>query len=190
MNNNMFLKIFSSFPVILIFLYFIPFVGVCLLILRFFVYNDKKNRVPLFLLSLGLIIVLPKIIEVILNALKYDLSNIPYFSDIINSSIYSKNLIDYSKTLFIVGILYYIVLIIYNKLSNKVSAGIKSYMEQDLKREYQIRKENDMKMQEKREIAKNTHVVYCPYCGSDNMLTESTGTCKYCRRKIEYRQEK
>ena len=188
MKNNMFLRFFSSFPVILIFLYSIPFVGVCLIILRFFVYNDKKkDKVPLFLLSLGLIIVLPKLIEVILNILKYDLSNIPYFSDIINSSIYSKNLIDYSKTLFIVGIIYYIVLIVYNKLSNKVSAGIKNYMEQDLKREYQIRKENDMKMQEKREVAKNTHVVYCPYCGSDNMLTESTGTCKYCRRKIEYK---
>ena len=46
-----------------------------------------------------------------------------------------------------------------------------------------------MKMQEKRERAKNTHVVYCPYCGADNMLTEKTGICKFCRRKIEYKEK-
>ena len=42
-----------------------------------------------------------------------------------------------------------------------------------------------MKMQEKREALKNTHVVHCPYCGADNMLTSNIGTCKYCRRRIE-----
>ncbi len=56
----------------------------------------------------------------------------------------------------------------------------------DLLNQRQI-KENDLKMQEKREKAKNTHVVHCPYCGSDNMLTEQTETCKFCRRKIEYK---
>ena len=35
---------------------------------------------------------------------------------------------------------------------------------------YKIRKENDLIMQEKRERAQNTHVVYCPYCGSEFVL--------------------
>ena len=38
-------------------------------------------------------------------------------------------------------------------------------------------------MKEKREIAKNTHVIHCPYCGADNLFTEQIGTCKFCRRK-------
>ena len=44
-------------------------------------------------------------------------------------------------------------------------------------------------MKEKREKAKNTHIVYCPYCGADNMLTSNVGRCKYCRRRIEYKGE-
>ena len=45
--------------------------------------------------------------------------------------------------------------------------------------------EQEKKKIEKQEKTKNTKVVYCPYCGADNMLTEKVGTCKYCRRKIQ-----
>lgn len=40
-------------------------------------------------------------------------------------------------------------------------------------------------MKEKREKAKNTGYVKCPYCGSDNLVSEKFGICAYCRRKIE-----
>lgn len=43
-------------------------------------------------------------------------------------------------------------------------------------------------MQEKREKSKHTNVIHCPYCGSDNILTEKTGTCAFCRRTLENKE--
>ena len=109
---------------------------------------------------------------------------------ILNNSIYTK-LLSFSRLLMILGIVFiilsYILKNIFTKINNKFGMYLNSYMQQDLQKEAQIRKENDLVMQEKRERAKNTHVIHCPYCGSDNMLTEQTGTCKFCRRKIEYK---
>lgn len=64
---------------------------------------------------------------------------------------------------------------IFNKISNKLNSCIKNYIEHDLK------------MQERREKAKINHVVNCPYCGADNMHTKQTGTCEFCKRKLEYK---
>ena len=72
-----------------------------------------------------------------------------------------------------------------SSIFNKLELFISSYISEREKKDFEIRKENDMKMQEKREALKNTHVVHCPYCGADNMLTSNIGTCKYCRRRIE-----
>ncbi len=46
MKNNLLFKILSSLPVILIALYFIPFLGVCLILLRYFMYDNKKEFQP------------------------------------------------------------------------------------------------------------------------------------------------
>ena len=43
MKNNLFIKILCSIPVILLFLYFIPFLGVCLILFRYFIYDNKKR---------------------------------------------------------------------------------------------------------------------------------------------------
>ena len=40
-------------------------------------------------------------------------------------------------------------------------------------------------MKEKQMQAKNTHVVICSHCGASNMLTSTTGKCKYCRNIIQ-----
>lgn len=89
--------------------------------------------------------------------LKLDNIEIPYLNSIITSDIYTK-LLSYSKLLVTVGIIFLILSFIFrnvfNKLSNKVNSGIRNYMEQDLKKDYEIRKENDMEMQERREKAK------------------------------------
>ena len=68
---------------------------------------------------------------------------------------------------------------------DKTKSSVRSYIANQEKRNDEISRKNDLIMKEKREIAKNTNVVICPYCGADNMLTAKTGTCKYCRRKIE-----
>lgn len=192
MRNNSFVKLLCSIPVILAFIYFIPFLGICLLFLRCFVYNNrKKTSTPIYLIGFGILILLPKGMQYVFDMIKFDVNSFPYYTDIINSDLYLSNFINYSKTLITLGIIYVIISTIftsiYNKVTSKVSTGLRNYMQQDLQKDYEIRKENDLKMQEKREISKNTHVVRCPYCGSDNMLTEQTGTCKFCRRKIEFK---
>lgn len=189
---NKFFKLLCSLPIILIVLYFIPFLGICLILFRYYVYSSKNIycSISIYLLVCGLLILIPKVIHSVIKM--FDISNIeiPYLNTIINSDIYI-NLISYSKLLITVGVIFLILSVvfrnIFNKVSNKLNSSIRNYMEQDLQKDYEIRKENDLKMQEKREKAKNTHVVKCPYCGSDNMLTEQTGTCKFCRRKIEYK---
>lgn len=191
MSENKFFKLLCSLPVVLIVLYFIPFLGICLILFRYYVYRGNKYyKTPALLLVCGILLLIPKLTDSIIKMLKLDNVEIPYLNSIITSDIYTK-LLSYSKLLVTVGIIFLILSFIFrnvfNKLSNKVNSGIRNYMEQDLKKDFEIRKENDMKMQEKREKAKNTHVVHCPYCGSDNMLTEQTGTCKFCRRKIEYK---
>lgn len=187
MKNNLFIKILCSIPVILVTLYFIPFLGICLLFLRRFVYQTKTIKTYILLLVCAVLILIPKTVDLIIKKLELSKIKIPYLEKIISSGIYS-NLLTYSRLLIILGVVFIILSYILRNIFDKVNSGIRNYMEQDLKKDYEIRKENDMKMQEKRERAKNTHVVYCPYCGSDNMLTEQTGTCKFCRRKIEYRK--
>ena len=44
MKKNLLLKFLSSLPLILIMLYFIPFLGICLILFRYFVNDNKKNN--------------------------------------------------------------------------------------------------------------------------------------------------
>ncbi len=188
MKEREIFKILTSIPVILIVLYFIPFLGVCLIIFRYFIYKNKYYKLPLTLVICGILIIIPNIVNSILKSFK-----INSLENLITLDIYQK-LVPYSKRLITVGIIFliisYIVKIIYNKVSNKLTNEFKNYIQKEEQRSAEISAKNDLIMKEKREKAQNTHVVYCPYCGSDNMITGSVGTCKYCRRKIEYKGEK
>lgn len=190
MKYNQFVRFLCSIPVVLVFIYFIPFLGICLLFMRCFVYNNKKTT-PIILISVAAIILIPKGLNSIFDLAHLDKESISYFNDVINSDLYNSRFINYSKTLFTVGIIYLILSLmlkaLFNKVGSRVSNGIRNYINESEKREAEISQKNDLLMKEKREIAKNTHVVHCPNCGSDNMITEQTGTCKFCRRKIEYK---
>ena len=191
MINNRLFKIICSLPFILLFLYLIPFLGIILIIFRYYLYRNKRYyNTPILLLICGLILLIPKAIIIVLELLKLNSLKIPYLKEIISLSEYEKLLI-YSKLLIIVGIVFLIIEFLFRNIltniSNKLSYSVRNYIEKDMQKDYEIRKENDLKMQEKREKAKNTHVVYCPYCGADNMIVGNTGTCKFCRKKIEYK---
>lgn len=187
MNENKFFKLLCSLPIILIILYFIPFLGICLILFRLYIYRyNKQYKTSILLLLCGLLLLIPKLLDSIMKVLKLNGDKIPYLNNIMASDIYIK-LLSYSKLLITIGIIFLILSFILKNVFNKLNTEIRNYMSDDLKKDYEIRKENDLKMQEKREKIKNTHVVYCPYCGADNMLTEQTGTCKFCRRKIEYK---
>lgn len=187
MKNNIFLRSLSSLPVIFIFLYFIPFLGICLILLRYLIYSNKRKRIstPIFLIGVGFLILIPKGLSNIFEMLKLDTNIIPYFNDIVSTELYNVEFIKYSKFLLTVGIIFLIISFVFNSLFNKLENFIRSYINAQEKRDVEISQKNDLIMKEKQEKAKNTHVVYCPYCGADNMLTSKTGTCKYCRRQIQ-----
>lgn len=186
MKNNIILKILLSMPIILIALYFIPFLGVCLIIFKLFVYGSKNSIITsVSLLVVGLLVLIPKV----LSLTKINIDKIPYLKDIINSDIYNMNFIKYSKLLITLGIIFLVITLILKlvvtKLGNKFNSKVGEYITEMQKKEIEISRENDMKIKLKQERAKNTSYVKCPYCGSDNLLGEKFGTCSFCRRKIE-----
>ena len=194
MKENKFIRLLCSIPVIIIMLYFIPFLGILLMIFRYYVHRyNKFYLMPTILLILGFILMIPNVINAVLNTFKLTNINIPYLQLIIKSNIYIK-LLKYAKLLIIISIIAYVLSFviksIIEKVKQKVSGALNSYVEKEQQKDYEISQKNDLIMKEKREKALNTKVVYCPYCGADNMLTSHTGICKYCRRKIEYKDKK
>lgn len=183
MLENKFLKVFCSLPILLLVLYFIPFLGICLLFFRGFLYSTRKQKTFLFLILCGCLLVIPQLIHSFFSFLP-----IPYVVTIVSAPIY-KDLFHYGKFLITLGGIFFLLSALFRKVSSRFYSHVGNYIRQDLQKEYEIRKENDLKIQEKREKAGNTHVVRCPYCGSDTMLTEQTATCTFCRRKIEYKKE-
>ena len=189
MKNNIICKILSSMLLILIMLYFIPFLGICLLLFRYFMYNEKKRiGTSIIIVLIGVLIIIPKIFSLIFNVIELDNDIVMYLNNIINSEIYSINLTNYSKLLICVGIislvLLYVGKIIINKINSKVNNGIIKYIDKNEERNREIAKENDLEIRIKQEKAKNTGYVKCPNCGSDNLIGDKFGTCKYCRSKL------
>ena len=110
MRDNILIRLLCSIPVILILLYFLPFLGVCLIIFRYIVYYFDRRRIvtPYYLVSIGFIILIPKLLKFIFNKFEYSANNIPYFNKIINSELYKVDFISYSKLLITVGIIFLI----------------------------------------------------------------------------------
>lgn len=185
---NRLLRVLCSLPILLVLLYYIPFLGVCLVLFKIFLGLDGKQRTPIILIICSLLILVPYVINYSMSLFNITDIDILYINTILSSDIYS-DLLNYSKFLLTVGVVCLIISVIVKNIYNKINLSIINYIKQLNKRDYEINKENNLKMQEKREKAKNTHIVYCPHCGSDNLLTEQIGICKFCRRKIEYKQK-
>lgn len=188
--NNKFIKILCSLPIIFIFLYLIPFVGICLILLRAFVYTNKsKISTPLTLIGVGIVIYIPKIVNYFIKLFNFNISKIPYLEDVLNSDVYNINFIKYSKYLIISGVILLIISFALKSLIDKVQSnlnlGMNKYIDQSVKKEAEVLKQNDLEMKIRQEKVKNTSYVKCPKCGSDNILSEKTGRCKYCRGVLE-----
>ena len=190
MKNNLLFKILASLPIILLMLYFIPFLGIILILFRFFVYSNKKISTSIYITLVGILLLIPKIIYFILGIFKIDINTIPYLQDVLNSDLYNINFINYSKLLICIGIIFLIISFALTAIFNKLNIGILNYISKQEKMDTKISRENDMKIKIKQEKAKNTSYVKCPYCGSDNLLSEKFGICQYCRRKIENKNYK
>lgn len=190
MKNNLLFKILSSLPVILIALYFIPFLGVCLILLRCFMYDNKKRiSTQMYIVGVGILVLIPKALNLILDVAKVDITTIPYLKDVISAELYNVDFINYSKRLICVGVIFLIISFvlktIFDKVSSKLNSGIRNYINETQRRDAEISRKNDMEIKIKQEKARNTSYVKCPNCGSDNLLGEKFGVCKYCRRKLE-----
>ena len=190
MKNNLLFKILASLPIILLMLYFIPFLGIILILFRFFVYSNKKISTSIYITLVGILILIPKIIYFILGIFKININTIPYLQDVLNSDLYNINFINYSKLLICIGIIFLIISFALTAIFNRLNIGILNYISKQEKMDTKISRENDMKIKIKQEKAKNTSYVKCPYCGSDNLLSEKFGICQYCRRKIENKNYK
>ena len=179
-------KIICSFPVILITLYYIPFLGVILILFRYFVNNKRKYYfLPICLIIMGLLILMPKIFYTFLNItkIKFNMLNI---TKIVESNIYVK-LLNYSKLLISVGIIFLILSFLFRKLLVKLSNSLKNYLNKYETEQREIKEKNDLIVRERREKANNTHLVHCPNCGADNTIVGKIGKCKYCRKDIIYK---
>ena len=188
------LKFLFSIPVILVVLYFLPFLGVCLLIAKFFLQKgyrrvDDYSKSMMWLIATGLIVFIPVMIDFVAKQAK--ITAVPTLNTILNSDIY-KGLIPYGKRLITVGIILIIVGYVVRRIVDKATSKIESIKRNasetittHLEREEEKLQENDLRIKEQNEKAKNFRVVTCPSCGTINHLTEKTGKCKSCRNNIE-----
>ncbi len=174
-------KVITSLPIILIFLYFIPIVGILLILLKFFTASRRRVNITLGLILLfAIIILIPKIIGIL--GISY--TTVPKFNEFITSELYNTQIINYSKLLIGTAIIYYIISLIFYHIGNNAISALKNYINRIEKRDAEISQKNDLEIKLKQEKAKNTTVVHCPYCGNNNILTEKTGRCKFCRREL------
>jgi len=191
MKDNLIFKILCSYPVILITLFFMPVIGIILIFFRFYMYRDRIFRIPITILVVGLVLLIPKLLDYIFDLIKFDSSKIPYFDTVVDSAIYDR-LIGFSKFIIaasiIILIVSFIVKNIASKLDVKAEQAVKNYVERQEAKELEIHEKNDLLVKKRASEANNTHVVKCPSCGGYNTLVYNTGTCKYCRRKIQYKE--
>ena len=183
MKHNLFIRLLVSIPVILILLYYIPFLGIILILFRYYVYAGKKfYYTPIMLLISALIIWLPKIMAFIIEYGKINIE-IPYIYQIMDTKLYPE-LLTFSKTLIITGVILFIVSYIIKNICTSLYTKLMKLVEYEQNKDYEISKKNNMAIKEKQLRAKNTKVVKCPNCGANNTITSTTGKCKYCRSSI------
>lgn len=180
MKNNAIAKILSNIILILIALYFIPFLGLCLILFRFAMYPKKRMSTCIWFVILGLLSFAPKIISLVYKDLR--------LNNFINSDLYIK-FIEFGKLSITIGIIFIIMSIILEKLGIKAFNMFNNYIKKEEQKNYEIEKENNLIMQEKREKAKNTRVIKCKSCGASNIVMDAYGVCKYCRRPLQEKKE-
>ena len=186
MLDTFFVKILLSLPIIFLVLYFLPILGVFLLIAKyFFEPSYKKKKLFLPFICFGLLLLLPKGLEKLFEVFHISLEQVPLLVKIISFSLYKEKLVSYGMFLLAIGIFGLVLHFLLKKIINNFSYALKKGFKSLQKQELEISRENDLKIKEKQLRAKQSVYVKCPYCGSDNILGEKYGVCMFCRRKIE-----
>jgi hypothetical protein len=188
MKNGL-INIITSIPVILVALYFVPVLGVLLIILKFVTATNRNNTMSSILIITGLAIQIPNLLNKLSETFKF---KVPYLDKIIEHEIY-EGLTKYSVKLLIIGVVLYIITTVFNKmfagLKSTLANTMDTYVTKQVEQDREIDKENDLEMKQKQEAAKNFHVIHCPHCGADNIVTGNITTCKYCRKGLEVKEK-
>ena len=188
MIKKSFINIITSLPIILVALYFLPLLGILLILLKFITATNKNNNIAIILISLGVLIQIPNLLKALTKAFKF---TIPYLDKVLEYDLY-YDLTKYSTLLIITGVVLIIITTLFNKLfnglKNTLNEAVDTYVTKQVEQDREIDKENNLEIKLKQEKAKNTHVVHCPNCGADNIVSEKVTKCKYCRTELEVKE--
>ena len=185
----MIINMLLNLPVILLVMFFSRLLGIVLLIAYLIVKKPQNFLVSKVFFLIGCILILPCLIQVVCQNLNINLSSVfPELSEMIELPLFIQ-ISNYAKFLLILGIICYILLFVWYQVTSNSYSLFKNYIENQEKKSAEISMKNDLKMKEKREKSKNSHVVICPSCGADNIIYGNTGSCKFCRKKITLKEK-
>jgi len=199
MSENKILRFICSIPVILILLYFLPFIGICLVFFRYFIYKDKKiYELPIVLLIVALFLLLPRGAYLLLTNFKMDVNLIPYLDVVNRHDMYIK-IVKYSKFIFTMSIITlivsYLVKTLYYNVKSKLSSAfsttsstLNTKIDNYMAKEAEIHEKNDLKIKEQREKANNTHHVKCGTCGHEMLVSDNQTKCPFCGNPLSERK--
>lgn len=103
--NNGFVKFIFSLPVVMVALYFLPVLGIIMLLIKYFGVNgSNRYSTASICSSFGFFILIPKAIELLSKYVEIKIDKIPYLTNILSSDIYDK-LVFVGLVLFIGGVL-------------------------------------------------------------------------------------
>ena len=182
MKNNLLIKILGSIPVIICATFYSRFLGICLVILRFFTWPEKKRNITPFILAFtGLALLIPEWLRLLFKQIKFGTKNIPYFNDFVTSGLYRHDIFRLSKSLIVIGIVFAIIVYFLNRLIKYVKNFFSIEMENYTNKQIATEKE---KQEEKQDKKKSTRIIVCKKCGASNVITSKVSRCKYCRSPL------
>ena len=181
MSKNELLKILFSLPIVLVVIYFMPFLGVVMLVARKFIVGKTKYPVGIVFITVTTIIIIPKLIENIFSLFK--ISQLDFIENILASDVYHI-LLSRCKLLFILGVIALIIEAISRKIRTSAVNSLMSYFN-SMQEKDNVFEDNDLAISENIEKPKNTSFVKCPNCGANNVIHGNTGKCSFCKSNLK-----
>lgn len=180
MRKNDLLKILFSLPVILLVFYYVPFLGIVMLIARRFVIGKSKYPLGIIFIAITTIIVIPKFIHYLCDLFKTN--QLSFIEDILGSEIYPV-LLSRCKLLFILGIIALVIEALSKKIKASAASSLKAYFKSMQEGENIFGEDN--LITEEQTVDKKTSFVKCPSCGANNVIHGKTGKCAFCKSNLE-----
>ena len=184
MIKKSFINLITSLPIILIALYFLPILGILLLLLKFITATNKNNNIATILIILGLLIQVPNLLKWLSKSFKF---TVPYLNKVLEYDLY-YDLTKYSTLLIITGVVLIIITTLFNKIFGSIKNTLNEAVDTYVTKQAELDHKNDLEIMKEQEKAKNTHAVHCPNCGAVTIVSDNVTRCKYCRTVLESKE--